>query len=264
MPARGSVPALLTLVHLPVPARRHRAPGRQHDLPLGVRRRCRGGDRPLALPRVLPCCAAWSAGSSSSLSDPRSGIAADRRVGRDRRRGRRLSDAAALRQDHGAAVRHHPAAHQRLLGDRRCSCSSSSGISARPSKSEVAYWCHVGGMVAGAVLFPFMKRPAVTLFECSQRVRTSRPVGPIRCPRGEAGHLGAAGAATLTAGRRAISLPRALRPAATVERWSVRCHRESELHENPGARQAGGRLQRQDSRQERTAPASSSPTSRCR
>jgi membrane associated rhomboid family serine protease len=32
--------------------------------------------------------------------------------------------------------------------------------------SEVAWWCHVGGMIAGAGLFPLMKQPGVTLFEC--------------------------------------------------------------------------------------------------
>lgn len=34
------------------------------------------------------------------------------------------------------------------------------------TKSDVAWWCHVGGMVAGGVLFPLMKRPGVRLFEC--------------------------------------------------------------------------------------------------
>jgi len=34
------------------------------------------------------------------------------------------------------------------------------------SKSEVAYWCHIGGMVAGGVLLPFMRQPGVKLFEC--------------------------------------------------------------------------------------------------
>ena len=34
------------------------------------------------------------------------------------------------------------------------------------SKSDVAYWCHFGGMVAGGVLFPLMKPPGVKLFEC--------------------------------------------------------------------------------------------------
>jgi membrane associated rhomboid family serine protease len=36
------------------------------------------------------------------------------------------------------------------------------------SKSEVAYWCHFGGMLAGAVLFPLMKPPGVKLFQCMQ------------------------------------------------------------------------------------------------
>jgi membrane associated rhomboid family serine protease len=33
-------------------------------------------------------------------------------------------------------------------------------------KSDVAYWCHLGGMIAGAVLFPVMKRRGIQLFEC--------------------------------------------------------------------------------------------------
>lgn len=39
------------------------------------------------------------------------------------------------------------------------------------SASNVAYWCHVGGMAAAAVLFPLMRQPGVVLFEC---IRTSR------------------------------------------------------------------------------------------
>jgi membrane associated rhomboid family serine protease len=34
------------------------------------------------------------------------------------------------------------------------------------SKSDVAYWCHFGGMLAGAVLFPLLKPRDVHLFEC--------------------------------------------------------------------------------------------------
>ena len=37
------------------------------------------------------------------------------------------------------------------------------------SASEVAYWCHVGGMGAGALLFPLLRRPGVRLFECIRR-----------------------------------------------------------------------------------------------
>jgi membrane associated rhomboid family serine protease len=36
------------------------------------------------------------------------------------------------------------------------------------SKSEVAYWCHFGGMLAGASLFPLMKPSGVKLFQCMQ------------------------------------------------------------------------------------------------
>jgi membrane associated rhomboid family serine protease len=38
------------------------------------------------------------------------------------------------------------------------------------SKSEVAYWCHFGGMLAGAALFPLMKPPGVRLFQCMRPV----------------------------------------------------------------------------------------------
>jgi membrane associated rhomboid family serine protease len=34
------------------------------------------------------------------------------------------------------------------------------------AKSEVAYWCHVAGMVSGAMLFPAMRPAGVQLFEC--------------------------------------------------------------------------------------------------
>jgi rhomboid family protein len=64
------------------------------------------------------------------------------------------------------------------------------------SKSGVAWWCHVGGMAAGAALFPLMKLPGVRLFDCirpgeipaegtpvmSETVRL--PTGPrVRTPR---------------------------------------------------------------------------------
>jgi membrane associated rhomboid family serine protease len=38
------------------------------------------------------------------------------------------------------------------------------------SKSDIAYWCHFGGMLAGAVLFPLLKGPGVKLFQCLQPV----------------------------------------------------------------------------------------------
>ena len=47
------------------------------------------------------------------------------------------------------------------------------------SKSEVAYWCHFGGMVAGGVLFPLIKPRWVKLFQCRQRVPdTVVQIGP--------------------------------------------------------------------------------------
>jgi membrane associated rhomboid family serine protease len=55
------------------------------------------------------------------------------------------------------------------------------------SKSEVAYWCHFGGMLAGAVLFPLMKPRQVKLFECmGPTPDTVVRIGPR--PAGRASH----------------------------------------------------------------------------
>ena len=52
------------------------------------------------------------------------------------------------------------------------------------SKSDVAYWCHFGGMLAGAVLFPLMKPAGVKLFQCMQPVPdTVVQIGPSRIAR---------------------------------------------------------------------------------
>jgi membrane associated rhomboid family serine protease len=52
------------------------------------------------------------------------------------------------------------------------------------SKSEVAYWCHFGGMLAGAVLFPLMKPRALRLFECMRPpMVTVAPIGPAPATR---------------------------------------------------------------------------------
>jgi membrane associated rhomboid family serine protease len=47
-------------------------------------------------------------------------------------------------------------------------------------KSGVAYWCHLGGMLAGAALFPLMRLPGVQLFECVRMPHY--PVGPAGAP----------------------------------------------------------------------------------
>jgi membrane associated rhomboid family serine protease len=52
------------------------------------------------------------------------------------------------------------------------------------SRSEVAYWCHFGGMVTGALLFPLLKPSWVRLFECRQPGRdTVVQIGPGRAAR---------------------------------------------------------------------------------
>lgn len=47
------------------------------------------------------------------------------------------------------------------------------------SKSEVAYWCHFGGMLSGGLLFPLLKPSWVKLFQCLQPVPdTIVQIGP--------------------------------------------------------------------------------------
>ncbi|MGH6771855.1 MAG: rhomboid family intramembrane serine protease [Xanthobacteraceae bacterium] len=46
------------------------------------------------------------------------------------------------------------------------------------SSSEVAWWCHIGGMAAGAALLPLMKLPGVRLFECIRPDQTQLGIGP--------------------------------------------------------------------------------------
>ncbi len=53
------------------------------------------------------------------------------------------------------------------------------------SKSDVAYWCHIGGMAAGAILLLLMRPDGVKLFEC---IRPDQlPVGAEPMP--DASHL---------------------------------------------------------------------------
>jgi membrane associated rhomboid family serine protease len=55
------------------------------------------------------------------------------------------------------------------------------------SKSEVAYWAHFGGMLAGGLLFPLIKPSQVKLFQCMQPTPdTVVQIGPnpiARAPR---------------------------------------------------------------------------------
>jgi membrane associated rhomboid family serine protease len=56
-------------------------------------------------------------------------------------------------------------------------------LGAAPS-GDVAYWCHFGGMLTGAMLFPLMKPRDVRLFECRQPVPdTVVRIGPRQAVR---------------------------------------------------------------------------------
>ena len=83
---------------------------------------------------------------------------------------------------------HHSAADQRLLGDRPVR-DHPVVESRRSLESEVAYWCHFGGMVAGGILFPLHEAAvgeAVRVQAADAGYRgADRPRS--RCPRGAAG-----------------------------------------------------------------------------
>jgi membrane associated rhomboid family serine protease len=52
------------------------------------------------------------------------------------------------------------------------------------SKSEVAYWCHFGGMLSGGLLFPLIKPGWVKLFQCMRPVPdTVVQIGPSPASR---------------------------------------------------------------------------------
>jgi membrane associated rhomboid family serine protease len=52
------------------------------------------------------------------------------------------------------------------------------------TKSDVAWWCHIGGMLAGALLFALMKQPGVKLFECIRPGEIQlESANPIHLPR---------------------------------------------------------------------------------
>jgi len=50
------------------------------------------------------------------------------------------------------------------------------------SRSEVAYWCHVGGMVAGALLLLVLRPAGVRLFECIRAERVPAEAMPDTSP----------------------------------------------------------------------------------
>jgi membrane associated rhomboid family serine protease len=41
------------------------------------------------------------------------------------------------------------------------------------TEDGVAYWAHIGGMIAGAALLPLLRHPDVVLFECVAPARTT-------------------------------------------------------------------------------------------
>jgi membrane associated rhomboid family serine protease len=53
---------------------------------------------------------------------------------------------------------------------------------AAKSDDDVAYWCHIGGLLAGAVLFPLMRNHGVRLFECIEHPDEPKQEGPLGGP----------------------------------------------------------------------------------
>ena len=58
---------------------------------------------------------------------------------------------------------------------------------------QVAWWAHIGGMVAGAILILFMRRPGVPLFDRGLRPSDPLTLGAaVARPLGNIGHRPAA------------------------------------------------------------------------
>ena len=132
--------------------------------------------------------------SPSSPAMPHSTGAADRRLGRDRRRRRRLSDAAALREGHGAGLRLIPVRLSAywVLGALRRSCSSSNLESASRERGRLLG--HVGGMAAGGAAVS--RAAAARACGCSNACGAER--GPVD---GDAERPGAERTLTALGGR---------------------------------------------------------------
>ena len=143
---------------------------RQHAVPLGVRRQRRGRHGPRALPRLLP------------------GL---RRVRRPVSRGGCMPDSdlpligasGAVAGVIAAYLMLHPRVSVWVLAFKVIPLRITAGLVlgsvdrvlqvvmvAMPRPGPVAWWAHIGGLIAGAVLIVFMRRPGVPLFDEGTRL----------------------------------------------------------------------------------------------
>ena len=233
------VPDYLTLVTYVLLPRRFLASRRQHDLPLGLRRQCRGRARP----RPLSSSSTWSraagAGYAYVLSDPDSAAPLIGASGAGRRHRRRLSPAPPARQ--GLDPRSSPA-FRSTSARSGCSASGSSSRSTRCSSpaptTQVAWWAHIGGFVTGARARPLPAAP---------RRRRSSAAGAA------AGRWPPCSAASPMSRRRRRATSTTSRPMLTGHGAADRVRRlaggPEVADEDTCRRQAGRRLQRQGARQ---------------
>ena len=110
----------------PLPAWLAPASRRQHAVPLGLRRQCRGRHGAPALPRSSSSSAARAASLAHALVDPESHAAADRRLGRGLRRRRRLPHPLSAGEDLGPLPERHSACGSRPFGPSASGSRSSS------------------------------------------------------------------------------------------------------------------------------------------
>ncbi len=88
---------------------------------------------------------------------------AGRRLGGGGRRGRGLSAAAPQCPALGADLHAHPAAHPRSVADQRLDRVPGMEHRHRRPNDGTAFWAHIGGLIAGAVLVVFLRRKGVPL-----------------------------------------------------------------------------------------------------
>ena len=133
---------------------------RQHDLSLGVRRRCRGGAGPAALSGLLSAVRHCRRRSPSSLSDAHSQTPLIGASGAIAGVVIAYADAAALRQGHGAGVRPSRCASA-PIGSSASSCSCSSSISPRRRRATSPIGAISAAWWRARSLFPLMRLPGV-------------------------------------------------------------------------------------------------------
>ena len=118
------------------------------------------------------------AGLAHAASVPGSTIPTVGRERRDRRRARRLFRAPPQGRHLGPPVRHHSRSNcpRVIVLGSWIGLEVLNALTVRSEGAGIAWWAHVGGFVAGAVLIFFFKRPHVVLWDSRPGARIRQPI----------------------------------------------------------------------------------------